>query len=83
MLCYKALVYVLSFKPACAERPPTWLIRFTSTLKKNKKHDNQTAFAGSEKKKSFKSGRNAMLHTVQFLLKAWQAYINHINHTLI
>ena len=50
MLCYKALVYVLSFKPACAERPPTWLIRFTSTLKKNKKHDNQTAFAGSEKK---------------------------------
>ena len=33
---------------------------------KIKKQDNQTAFAGSEKK-SFKSGRNAMLHTVQLL----------------
>ena len=37
-------------------------------FKKNKKQDNQTAFAGSKKKKSVKSGRNAMLHTIQFLL---------------
>ena len=34
---------------------------------KIKKQDNQTAFAGGEKKKSFKSGHNAMLHTVQLL----------------
>ena len=35
--------------------------------KKNKKQDNQTAFAGS-KKKSFKSGRNAMLQYYPILI---------------
>ena len=37
-------------------------------FKKNKKQDNQTAFAGSEKKKIIQEWRNAMLHTIQFLL---------------
>ena len=43
--------------------------------KKKKKQDNQTAFAGSEKK--------IMLHTFQYYFKAWQTKINQINHTLI
>ena len=38
-------------------------------FKKNKKQDNQTAFAGSKKKKKIiQEWRNAMLHTIQFLL---------------
>ena len=36
-------------------------------FKKIKKQANQTAFAGSEKKKIIQEGRNAMLHTVQLL----------------
>ena len=42
------------------------MLKHLFSLQKLKKQDNQTAFAGSEKK-SFQSGRNAMLHTVQLL----------------
>ena len=49
-------------------------------FKKNtKKQANQTAFAGIEKKKSFKSGRNATVCCIlSNYLKAWQSNINHI-----
>ena len=52
------------FKPACAYMTDSLHFHF----KKNKKQDNQTAFAGSKKKKIIQEWRNAMLHTIQFLL---------------